>query len=57
MGFFYQSPRRRAELQWKYFGRPLIIAFGIAALIGLSIGIVWTVAGLWHFGWLQKALS
>jgi hypothetical protein len=31
------------------FTRGFVIAFGVAALIGLSIGIVWVIAGLLHF--------
>jgi predicted PurR-regulated permease PerM len=33
----------------KRFTRYYLTAFGIAALIGLAIGIVWTIAGLLHF--------
>ena len=29
--------------------RVYLIALGIAALIGLAIGIIWTIAGLLHF--------
>jgi hypothetical protein len=29
--------------------RFVMIAFGVAALIGLAIGIVWIIAGLLHF--------
>ena len=32
-----------------WFVRGYFLAFGIAALIGLAIGIVWVVAGLLHF--------
>ena len=53
MGFFYHSPRERAALKWKYFDRPFLIAFGVAALIGLTIGIVWTIAGILHFATLR----
>ena len=31
------------------FSRAFLIAFGIAALIGLGIGVVWVIAGLLHF--------
>jgi hypothetical protein len=31
------------------FRRLFVSAFGIAAIIGLLLGIVWTIAGLWHF--------
>jgi len=29
--------------------RVYLIALGVAALIGLAIGIIWTIAGLLHF--------
>lgn len=29
--------------------RLLFVAYGVAALIGLAIGVVWTIAGLLHF--------
>ena len=29
--------------------RYFFVAVGVAALIGLAIGIVWTIAGLLHF--------
>ncbi len=32
-----------------WFARTFAVAVGIAALIGLAIGVVWTVAGLLHF--------
>ena len=32
-----------------WFARSYVTAFGVAALIGLLIGIVWIVAGLLHF--------
>ena len=31
------------------FARALLMLFGIAALIGLGIGIVWVIAGLVNF--------
>jgi hypothetical protein len=31
------------------FARAFVIAFGVAALIGLGIGILWVVAGLLNF--------
>ena len=31
------------------FVRGYFVAFGIAALIGLVIGIVWVIAGVLHF--------
>lgn len=30
------------------FRRLFLSAFGIAAIIGLLLGIVWTIAALWH---------
>jgi hypothetical protein len=41
--------RRREDTAGPAFGRLFLIAFGIAAIIGLLLGIVWTLAGLWHF--------
>lgn len=32
-----------------WFIRAYAMAFGIAALIGLVIGVVWVIAGLLHF--------
>ena len=32
-----------------WFVRTYAVAFGVAALIGLVIGIVWVIAGLLHF--------
>jgi hypothetical protein len=31
------------------FTRRYLLAFGVAALIGLLLGIVWVIAGLLHF--------
>ena len=31
------------------FTRWYLIAFGTAALIGLVLGVIWILAGLWHF--------
>ena len=33
----------------KRFTRAYLVAVGVAALVGLAIGIVWTIAGLLHF--------
>jgi hypothetical protein len=33
----------------KRFTRAYLVAVGVAALVGLVIGIVWTIAGLLHF--------
>jgi hypothetical protein len=41
--------RDREEAAGPSFRRLFLLAFGVAAVIGLLIGIVWTVAGLWHF--------
>jgi hypothetical protein len=38
-----------ARRHWRYFGRPFLTLFGIAALIGLLIGLGWVVAGILHF--------
>lgn len=31
------------------FTRAFILAFGVAALIGLGIGVIWVIAGLLNF--------
>ena len=31
------------------FSRLFVGAFAVAALIGVVLGLVWTIAGLWHF--------
>ena len=42
--------RRNREMPAsRRFTRYYVTAFAIAALIGLVIGIVWTIAGLLHF--------
>ena len=46
------NPRERRQVQATTVGlfvRGYFVAFGIAALIGLVIGIIWVVAGLLHF--------
>jgi hypothetical protein len=47
-------PRMRDERQIettasKRFTRYYLLAFGVAALIGLLIGTVWVIAGILHF--------
>ena len=39
----------REETAGATFRRLFLSAFAVAAIIGLLIGIVWTIAGLWHF--------
>ena len=39
---------RRERPTGPAFRRLFISAFGIAAIIGLMLGIVWTIMGLWH---------
>jgi hypothetical protein len=41
--------REREESAGPGFRRLFLGAFAIAAIIGLLIGIVWTIAALWHF--------
>jgi hypothetical protein len=43
------SERQDDELLRPGFRRSYLQAFGIAAALGLLCGLVWTVAGLWHF--------
>lgn len=45
-------PRYERELEeaaGPRFRRGFLMAFGIAALVGLLIGIIWVIAGLLHF--------
>jgi len=46
---FFPSEQELARRHWRCFGRPYLIVFGIAAVIGLLLGIGWVVAGLLHF--------
>ena len=41
--------RELDEFAGPRFTRLFLIAFGVAALIGLVIGVIWTIAGLLHF--------
>jgi hypothetical protein len=41
--------RQDEETAGPAFRRLFLRAFKVAAVIGLVIGIVWTIAGLWHF--------
>ena len=41
--------REREETASPAFRRLFLRAFAVAAIIGLLIGIVWTLAALWHF--------
>jgi hypothetical protein len=45
----FLTRRERVRRQWRYFGRPFLMLFGIAALVGLLIGVVWVIAGLLNF--------
>jgi hypothetical protein len=38
----HEKPTRQS------FRRLFLGAFGVAAIIGLLLGIVWVIAGLWH---------
>jgi hypothetical protein len=40
--------REHEEAARPAFRRLFLGAFAIAAFIGLLLGIVWTIAGLWH---------
>jgi hypothetical protein len=42
----FPSERELARRHWQYFGRPYVTLFGIAALIGLILGLGWVIAGL-----------
>jgi hypothetical protein len=41
--------RERQKMAGPKFTRSLLTAYGVAALIGLAIGIVWVIAGILHF--------
>ena len=45
----FPSEREMARQHWRLFGRPFLKLFGVAALIGLGIGVVWVIAGLLNF--------
>jgi hypothetical protein len=49
-GNYLRDPaeHRRERPTRSVFRRAVLTAFGIAALIGLLLGILWTIAGLWH---------
>jgi hypothetical protein len=38
--------RERDEEGGPRFFRAFVVAFGVAALIGLGIGVIWVIAGL-----------
>jgi hypothetical protein len=46
---YMRGTRERENIASKRFTRYYLTAFVIAALVGLAIGIVWTIAGLLHF--------
>ena len=41
--------REREEAAGPGFRRLFLRAFALAAIIGLLLGIVWSIAALWHF--------
>ena len=43
-----RDEREREETAGRGFRRLFLRAFAFAAIVGLLIGIVWTIAGLWH---------
>ena len=46
---YMRETRERENIASKRFTRYYLTAFVIAALVGLAIGVVWTIAGLLHF--------
>ena len=42
----FPSERELARRHWRYFGRPYLTIVGIAALIGLMLGVIWIIAGI-----------
>jgi len=45
----FLSRRERARSRWRYCGRPYLVLLGVAALVGLTLGVIWVIAGLLHF--------
>jgi hypothetical protein len=41
--------REQQNIASPRFTRAVAKAFGIAAIVGLIIGVIWTIAGLLHF--------
>ena len=46
---YMRGTRERENIASKRFTRYYLTAFVIAALVGLAIGVAWTIAGLLHF--------
>jgi predicted PurR-regulated permease PerM len=46
---YMRQTRKLNKVASKGFTQYYLTAFGIAALIGLLIGIVWVIAGILHF--------
>ena len=49
----FPSERELAQQHWRFFGRPFLTLFGVAALIGLAMGVMWVIAGLVSFHGLR----
>ena len=43
-----RDEREREETAGTTFRHMFLRAFVVAAIIGLFVGILWTIAGLWH---------
>ena len=43
-----RDERDREDAGGPAFRRLFLLAFAVAAVTGLLLGIVWTIAGLWH---------
>jgi hypothetical protein len=41
--------REQEETAGPRFTRLLLMAYGLAALLGLAVGVLWVLAGLLHF--------
>ena len=41
--------RQAAKRHWRYVGRPYLTVIGVAALVGLLVGLLWVAAGLLRF--------
>ena len=44
-----RDEREMDTIASKRFTRYFLSAFGIAALIGLLLGVLWVIAGIFHF--------
>ena len=41
--------RQAAKRHWRFVGRPYLMMLGVAAMVGLLIGLLWVAVGLLRF--------